>query len=177
MRAHCLDFRPVDLNRHGGLCVRFREDMLRCAFGSARPGISAEDAHRYLQLLHRRESELPGSVVHAWRADCIVGQVEMSRHEGDATIGYIHLFYVVPEWRSKGAGPLLEAHAAGFLWRAGCTRLRLSVSETNPRARMFYLRHGWVDIGPRRDQPALRLRLMEKPIGTLEGRSGATISL
>ena len=159
-----LSFRPVNLNLDSDVCVRFFEDMLLCAFGSAQQLHVPDGRQRYLQSLQEKAAEAPGSVVHAWNETRIVGQIEMSLLKTEPAVGYIHFFYLTPEWRSRGAGKLLLAYATHFLAGLGCERMRLSVSETNQRAARFYRHHGWADIGPRQDKP--ELRLMEKPISS-----------
>lgn len=159
-----LSFRPVNLNQDSNVCVRFFEDMLLCAFGSAQQLHVPDGRQRYLQSLQEKAAEAPGSVVHAWDETRIVGQIEMSLLKTEPAVGYIHFFYLTPEWRSRGAGKLLLAYATHFLAGLGCERMRLSVSETNQRAARFYRHHGWADIGPRQDKP--ELRLMEKPISS-----------
>ncbi|BBP61418.1 GNAT family N-acetyltransferase [Pseudomonas sp. St316] len=161
-----LSFRPVNLNQDSDLCVHFFEDMLLCAFGCAQQLHGPDGKQRYLQSLQEKAAELPGSIVHAWDETRIVGQIEMSLLKAEPTVGYIHFFYLTPEWRSRGAGKLLLAHATNFFAGLGCERMRLSVSETNHRAARFYRHHGWIDIGARQDKPELRLRLMEKSLAS-----------
>lgn len=163
-----LHLRPVNLDQDSDVCVRFFEDMLLCSFGSAQQLNGPDGMPRYLQSLQEKAAELPGSIVHAWDETQIVGQIEMSRLKAEPAVGYIHFFYLTPEWRSRGAGKLLLAYATDFFTGLGCERMRLSVSETNQRAARFYSHHGWIDIGARQDKPELRLRLMEKAIGLMQ---------
>lgn len=166
-----LNFRPVNLNQDSNVCVGFFEDMLLCAFGSAQQIQGPGGKQRYLQSLREKEAEVPGSIVHAWDETRIVGQIEMSLLKTEPAVGYIHFFYLIPEWRSRGAGKLLLAYATDFFAELGCERMKLSVSETNQRAARFYGHHGWIDIGPRQDRP--ELRLMEKPIGSAQTAGGS----
>ncbi|AHL32331.1 GNAT family acetyltransferase [Pseudomonas brassicacearum] len=160
-----LSFHPINLDQDSDVCVRFFNDMLLCAFGSAQQLGGPDGERHYLESLREKAAVIPGSIVHVWDETRIVGQIEMSLLKKAPLVGYIHFFYLVPEWRSRGAGKLLLAYATHFLASLGCDRMRLSVSETNPRAAQFYSHHGWTDIGPRPDKPELRLRLMERFIG------------
>ncbi|WP_339478925.1 GNAT family N-acetyltransferase [Pseudomonas sp. RL_5y_Pfl2_73] len=148
-----LSFRPINLDQDSDVCVHFFEDMLLCAFGCPQQLHGPEGRQRYLQSLQKKTAEVPGGVVHAWDETRIAGQIEMSRLKTAPAVGYIHFFYLTPEWRSRGAGKLLLAYATNFLAGLGCERMRLSVSETNQRAAQFYSHHGWTDIGPRQDKP------------------------
>jgi len=160
-----LSFQPINLDQDSDICVRFFKDMLLCAFGSAHPLSEPNGAQLYLESLREKAEAIPGSIVHVLDETHVVGQIEMSVLKTEPVVGYIHFFYLIPEWRSRGAGKLLLAYATRFLAGLGCERMRLSVSETNQRAAQFYRHHGWTDIGPRQDKPELRLRLMERSIG------------
>lgn len=163
-----LVFRPVNLDRDSDVCMCFFEDMLLCSFGSTQQlyGPDGHGTQHYLHSLRNKVAEIPGSIIHVWDEARIVGQIEMSRLKTEPVVGYIHFLYFTPEWRSRGAGKLLLAYATDFLAGLGCKRMRLSVSETNHRAVRFYNHHGWIDIGPRKDKPELRLRFMERPISS-----------
>lgn len=154
-----LAFRPVDLEAHIDVCVLFRIDTHMCGFGSADRFHESDGkgAERYADWLRQRSTALPGCLVHVWQGEDIVGQIEMGRMASDATIGYVNLFYLVPEMRGRGVGALLEAYAWTFLSGLGCQALRLSASPTNTPAWTFYQRGGWQDLGPREDAPYVNL--------------------
>lgn len=154
-----LAFRPVDVDTHLDVCVRFRIDTHICGFGSADlfHESDGKGAERYAVWLRQRSTALPGCLVHVWQGKDIVGQIEMGRVASDASIGYVNLFYLVPEARGRGLGALLEAYAWTFLSGLGCQSLRLSASPTNRPAWMFYQRGGWNDLGSREDAPMVNL--------------------
>lgn len=77
-------------------------------------------AERYAVWLQGKVGDLPGCVVHVWQGEDIVGQIEMGRVSSDLGIGYVSLFYLVPERRGQGLGALLEAYAWEYLSRLGC---------------------------------------------------------
>jgi ribosomal protein S18 acetylase RimI-like enzyme len=152
-------FRPVDLDAHLDVCQRFRIDTHICAFGSAE-GFHKPDGRgpeSYAVWLREKATKLPGCLVHLWQGERIVGQIEMGRLASDPAIGYVNLFYLIPELRGQGWGSLLEAYAWTFLSGLGCQALRLSASPTNLPAWHFYQRGGWVDLGRREDHPDVRL--------------------
>lgn len=154
-----LVFRPVDLDAHLDVCVRFRIDTHVCGFGSAEGfhGNDGSGVERYVCWLRQKATELPGCLVHVWRGEEIIGQIEMGRQASDPAIGYVNLFYLIPDARGQGLGVLLEAYAWKFLSGHGCQSLRLSASPTNDPAWRFYQRAGWRDLGPREDAPQVRL--------------------
>lgn len=155
MQSSTLEFKPVNLERDRDLCVQFRADSFICSFGSANrfykeDGSGAED---YLRWLRQRMTKIPNSCVHVWKEEQIIGQVEMSHWKHDTNVGYVNLFYLAPEFRGQDFGQQLDQYATHFFKRLGCQSARLNVSPTNRIAMRFYLKHGWVDLGPREDDP------------------------
>jgi ribosomal protein S18 acetylase RimI-like enzyme len=82
----------------------------------------------------------------------IIGQLELGESKSSGHAGYVHLYYLVPEWRSKGLSEALDKFAMNFLISLGFKKVRLSVSPTNLRAVQFYKKNGWIDLGER-DEP------------------------
>ena len=153
-----LSFRPIDLDAHLDVCLHFRIDTFVCVYGSGDRFLQLNGgAEGYVQWLRDKHAQLPGCLVHVWHDEQIVGQIEMGRLKNDASIGYVNLFYLIPEKRGQGLGALLEAYAWAFLSGLGCHSLRLSASPDNRSAWRFYQRSGWQDLGLREDVPDVRL--------------------
>jgi ribosomal protein S18 acetylase RimI-like enzyme len=150
-----VEFKPINLERHQDLCVQFRADSFVCSFGSAARfyGEGGNGAEEYLQWLKQRIAEIPSSCVHVWKGEQIIGQMEMRRWKRDPSLGYVNLFYLIPELRGQGLGQQLDRYAAKFFKQLGCQAARLSVSPTNLAAMRFYLKQGWIDLGQREDAP------------------------
>lgn len=150
-----LDFKPINLEQHQDLCIRFRADSFVCSFGSADLFYKEDGsgADSYLQWLRHRLTEIPNSCVHVWQGEQIIGQIEMGRWKYDPNIGYVNLSYLIPEFRGQGFGQQLDGYAANFFKQLGCHSARLSVSPTNLGAMRFYLKQGWVNLGQREDAP------------------------
>jgi GNAT superfamily N-acetyltransferase len=155
MHSSNLKFKPINLDQYQDLCIRFRADSFVCSFGSVEQFYQADGngAERYLKWLKQRIAEIPNSCVHLWEGERIIGQIEMGRWKQDANVGYINLFYLIPEFRGQGLGQHLDQSAAHFFKHLGCQSARLSVSPANRGAMCFYLKHGWVDLGQREDAP------------------------
>jgi len=64
-------------------------------------------------------------------------------------VGYVNLFYLLPELRGQGLGRALHEHAASVFRARARDTLRLSVSRTNAAAMAFYRRLGWTVVGAR----------------------------
>jgi RimJ/RimL family protein N-acetyltransferase/ribosomal protein S18 acetylase RimI-like enzyme len=139
---------PIDLARDAGTCIDFRRDSFFESFGT-HEGCDAEmgaDGAIYLEKLGRRMSVVPEGNSHLWHGDRIIGQTEM-RLADQPGLGYVNLFYLVPEWRKHGLGRLLHEHAVAVFTARGLTGMRLSVSRTNDNALRFYRRLGWKRMG------------------------------
>jgi ribosomal protein S18 acetylase RimI-like enzyme len=155
MHSSNLKFKPINLEQYQDLCIRFRADSFVCSFGSVDRFYQADGngAERYLKWLKQRIAEIPNSCVHIWKGERIIGQIEMGRWKHDTNVGYINLFYLIPEFRGQGLGQHLDRYAAHFFKHLGCQSARLSVSPANRGAMSFYFKHGWVDLGQREDAP------------------------
>lgn len=152
-----LRFAPIDLARHGALCVAFRRDMYVASFGSD-AGLEGEigpGGTAYLSQLFRRLESLPEGNAHLWKQDAVVAQTEMSVVDEEPGVGYVHLFYVAPGHRGQGLGRLLHQHAAAVFTARGMQRMRLSVAERNAAAIAFYRALGWQRTGTRAHREAM----------------------
>jgi GNAT superfamily N-acetyltransferase len=154
-------FEPIDLDAHADLCVQFRVDSYVCSFGTGE-GFDRFNSSvgGYIEWLRKKMDDIPGSCVHVWRESRIIGQIELGRSRRDPAIGYVNLYYLVPEVRGTGVGDRLEEHVRRFFEHLGIRKARLSVSPSNSRAFRYYLKQGWKDLGPQPNRP--EVHLMEK---------------
>jgi GNAT superfamily N-acetyltransferase len=152
-------FERIDLGRHADVCIGFRRDAYFCSFDSGDPfDADTGGATGYLEWLRGRALALPDGIVHVWRADRIIGQIEAQVRQAPCG-GYVNLFYLVPEERGSGVGNVLHEYVVALFIRHGALSARLSVSSANARALRYYTKHGWRDLGERPDDP--RVHLME----------------
>ena len=56
-------------------------------------------------------------------------------------------FYALKEWIGQGVGAALMAACLAEAERRGCDAIWLDVWERNPRARAFYARWGFAEVG------------------------------
>ncbi len=154
-----LEIAPIDLARDARTCIDFHRDMYVTSFGTAE-GLDeemGEGDRSYLEQLRERIAQLPEGNVHLWEAGRIVGQVEMRTLEEAPGVGYVSLFYLVPERRGSGLARILHEHAVSVVRARGMRLLRLSVCRTNARAIASYRKLGWTCAGER----AHRMRPMQ----------------
>lgn len=139
--------------------MAFRADSFEVSFGSSEPFFSewGRRGERYLEHLRTRMAELPGSCVHAWLGDALIGQVELRGGREDPSEGYINLYYLIPERWGAGYAPELERHSIAWFQEHGLSRAALGVSPANTRAIRFYTKQGWVDSGVHPRHPAVRI--------------------
>ena len=150
---------PIDLARHAADCIAFRRDAYVASFGSPE-GIEEEmgaDNARYLESLRARIAQVPEGNAHLWHDERIVGQTEMRFIAGDASVGYVNLFYLLPEFRGQGLGRVLHEHAVAVFTRLGRRTLRLSVSTQNTAAIAVYRKLGWVTTGTRPNREPMEI--------------------
>ena len=152
-------FKPIDLSLNRQTAVLFREDAFACSFGS-KPTRDVFEPEKYLDWLQVKLSKDPRSAVHVWQGERIVGQLELGRLAAGLLLGYVNLYYLIPEVRGTGIARELDDYAVGYFRILGLTGAQLSVSPTNQRAIRYYERSGWKDLGVRTDAP--EVNLMEK---------------
>lgn len=154
-----LSFREIDLDRDADVCVHFRAESFVESFGSAERFFRAagEDAQAYLEGLRLKNREWPGSCVHAWLNDEIVGQIEVRRDRTAASRAHVLLYYLRSDLRGRGFGDQLDAYVLDLCRAAGIHTTSLRVSETNGPAMAYYLKHGWLDRGQDPENPDVRV--------------------
>lgn len=145
-------------------CIRMYREMYVASFGSEEgleEAMGAGNAH-YLEQLHAKLAQLPEGNVHLWRDGQVVGQLEMRLLEDEPDVAYLSLIHVVEELRGHGLGKKLHAHAMQVARGRGKRLMRLSVSQRNAAAMLFYKRQGWVVLGSRPNR--LPTVVMETPV-------------
>ena len=154
-----LSFRPINLALDWQTAVLFRQDAFACSFGTT-PSLEVFDPEKYLNWLRAKLAEDPKSAVHVWQRDRVIGQMELGADASPSLMGYINLYYLIPEVRGTGISQELDQYALEYFRSLGVAGARLSVSPSNQRAIRYYERNGWKHLGVREDAP--ELSLMEK---------------
>ena len=164
-----LTMRPIAVDRDASLIVAYARDLFAISFGSGRfEAQFGSDGAAYLPWIAAKQVADPANAALALLDGRSVGMVVVGPWPGDAAIGYVHHYYLEPGARGRGLAAELDGYAAAALRRAGYFAARLSVARSNERALRFYRKRGWIEAGPRPDQPGILY--MER---TLEGPGGA----
>ena len=156
-----LRFQPVNLEAHSSICLAFERDMNRISSGAT---ASADDEQRgalFLEKIAFKLADDAQSCLHVWHENTIVGQLHLGRFF-EEPVGYIHFLYLAPEFRGLGWAPQFDDYACQHFVERNFLSARLSVDASNGRARRFYRRQNWREIGARPDNPT-RL-MLEKAI-------------
>jgi RimJ/RimL family protein N-acetyltransferase len=159
-----LTFKPIDLEKHSAICVKFRLDAFVCSFGPDRARWATPfDEAEYLDWLSKKIEKNPDRALHVWIGNEIIGQLELGTLREDPDAGYVNLYYLAPAFRGSGISRELDAYVESYFRRFGMTRLKLCVSPSNLRALAYYKKCGWKDAGPRPDRP--EVHFMQKELG------------
>ena len=79
-----------------------------------------------------------------------LGTATGAEYEAEPGVAYLYAMWVAPDARGAGVGRALLDAVADWARDRGCDRLVLLVTESNERARRFYVTHGFGDTGERR---------------------------
>ncbi|WP_409253831.1 N-acetyltransferase family protein [Bacillus sp. SCS-153A] len=150
-----MQFTPIDLGIHRKNVIDFRRDSFAVSFKDT----SGFDEKEYLEWLKEKIKEFPAGFVMVVEKGEPVGQLELStrEHEG-RRIGYVHLYYLSPEYRGKGIGTEIHRYALQYFKTQSVTEFHLRVSPTNIPARKFYRKIGLKEIGPEMEGRVIRMK-------------------
>lgn len=100
-----LIFRTIDTDKDKDTIIKFRKDSYVVSFGTE---AGFGDEHAYLQRMEERVRKFPDGQVILEKDQEPIGQMELQIREYEGIeIGYVNLFYLIPEYRSKGLGKKL----------------------------------------------------------------------
>jgi ribosomal protein S18 acetylase RimI-like enzyme len=97
----------------------------------------------------------------------VVGTATGAEFDAEPGLGRLYAMWVAPDARGAGIGRALVDAVVEWTRARGCTRLVLSVTETNEGARRFYERCGFADTGerqPLREGSDLDVLIFAKPL-------------
>lgn len=150
-----MEFIPIDINKHKDNVITFRKDSFIVSFGTDK---DFGDANEYLELLQRQSVKNPKGFVLVEENEVPIGQLELTVKEYEGKeIGYVNLYYFVPEKRGMGLGSLLHDYAIKFFKNNNVKEYHLRVSPTNKHAIAFYEKKGMKQIKTEMDGKVLRM--------------------
>lgn len=139
-----MKFRTIDIDKDRETIIAFRKDSYVVSFGTV-DGFGDEDA--YVKRIGERVARFPDGLVLIEEDGKMIGQIELqiTTYE-EQEIGYVNLFYLIPEYRSKGLGQYLIEYAEQFFRKYGVSEYHLRVEPTNKRAIRFYEKYGMTKL-------------------------------
>ncbi|MFG6117887.1 GNAT family N-acetyltransferase [Thalassobacillus sp. B23F22_16] len=148
-------FETIDIDKHRNQVMEFRRDSFRVSFGN----ISNFDEQDYINWLKQKIKDFPGGFVIVEEGKKCIGQLELSIREYEGKrIGYVHLYYLIPEVRRKGKGKELNEYATRFFKENKVSEYHLRVSPTNTTAINFYHKIGMEEAGEEMEGKVIRMK-------------------
>ncbi|MCM3118001.1 GNAT family N-acetyltransferase [Neobacillus sp. MER 74] len=139
-----LNFRTIDIEKDKDMIIKFRKDSYVVSFGTEE-GFGDEIA--YINRIRERVNKFPNGQVIIEEDNKPIGQMELQIQEFSGNeIGYVNLFYLIPEYRSKGLGKELICYAENFFRKSNVSEYHLRVSPDNQRAIRLYTKSGMVMV-------------------------------
>ncbi|MDK9757888.1 GNAT family N-acetyltransferase [Vibrio sp. D173a] len=149
-----MEFIPVDLSRHLGLCIAFRKDAYQVSFGHQNVFDTQEITSWFTSIAEDPQA----GFFHVIKDNQIVGQLECRYpvlDEEGRKFGYINLFYLLPEFRNQGLGRQLQDFLLKLFVNHGCGYARLRYIPGNDAGERFYYKNGWRPVGAPGDRGQL----------------------
>ncbi|TXC92718.1 GNAT family N-acetyltransferase [Metabacillus litoralis] len=151
-----MHFEKIDLKKHQDTVVKFRKDSFKASFGDDAGFGDEED---YLNWLVVKTREFPEGFVLIEECSKYIGQLELTiREYRGNTIGYVNLYYLVPEMRGLGKGKELHNYAMQFFENNKVGEYHLRVSTSNKAAITFYHKIGMKEICPEVEGKVIRMK-------------------
>ncbi|NHQ88057.1 GNAT family N-acetyltransferase [Iodobacter sp. HSC-16F04] len=149
-----MQFKKIDPQRDFDLCLQFRKDAFFCSFQSL-DGFTefvGVDGADYRNKIIVRSNDPQWVYVQVYLADQVIGQIELKTYSHLEQTGYVHLFYLVPEFRGKGYFKRLNQFAITQLQAANCKAAVLAVGRDNQAAMAAYQKNGWLMQGAKNER-------------------------
>lgn len=151
-----MQFNTIAIEKDRETVIRFRKDSFLASFGEI-SGFGQEAD--YLEWLEEKVEQYPKGFVLVTENNKAIGQLELSIREYNGKhIGYVHLYYLIPEKRGMGLAKELHQYALNFFKENHLHDYHLRVAPANKRAIQFYKKNGMEEIGPEVDGKVIRMK-------------------
>jgi len=149
-------FEPIDVTKHRKFIIPFRRDSFIVSFGSDKDFGNEEE---YLDWVKVKSNQFPDGLVLAMENEIPIGQLELTiKDYNGSKIGYVNLYYLIPEKRGIGLGEKLHQYALMFFDNNGVKEYHLRVSPSNQNAINFYRKNGMQEIGFEQGGKVIRMK-------------------
>lgn len=151
-----MNFEEIDIKKHRDTVVAFRKDSFYVSFGDT---TGFGDEKEYLHWLDEKISTFPKGFILVEEDGKYIGQLELTVREYEGNnIGYVNLYYLIPEMRGKGRGKELHSYALQFFGDSKISEYHLRVSPSNAAAIKFYRKMGMEEVGQEVDGKVIRMK-------------------
>jgi ribosomal protein S18 acetylase RimI-like enzyme len=138
-----LNVRAVNFEKDKDILIQFRKDTEIESVGTS----DGFDFNAYLNRVRERVNKLPIGQLIIEVDNIPVGQMGLGITEYEGfDIGYVDLFYLIPDYRGKGFGKGLIRYADKFFRKMNISEYHLRVDSNNQRAVNLYTNSGMVKI-------------------------------
>ncbi|STR45279.1 GNAT family N-acetyltransferase [Iodobacter fluviatilis] len=149
-----MEFKKIDPQHDFDLCLQFRKDAYFCSFQTWAGftefvGLDGADYHH--KILSRIDDPRWG-YFHVHSEGQIIGQIEFKTYSHLEQTGYVHLFYLAPEYRGKGYFKQLNQFVMAQLENANCAVAVLALGRENHAAMGAYQKNGWLMQGAKNER-------------------------
>ncbi|MBF0315639.1 MAG: GNAT family N-acetyltransferase [Oligoflexia bacterium] len=136
-----LYFRPVNTNDEADLFTV--KNFLDDTKSITETFLTDEELNSYYSAIKKRQERNDRFCVFALHDKKIIGLVDAFPMPKNIHIGFISFVYLIPEYRGKSVGKILEQYAIDLLNQNHCSHMELDVSEKNIAALQFYKKNDW----------------------------------
>ena len=136
---------PINIDNFIEFIVAAHRETFRITFGS---DITDEFLDKELARTRTDSTNDENSVIGVFAANELVGHAVLETRfiASDGLHGWIHFYYVAPQFRRHGIGARLVRYSVEYFTTLGLTEFYLSTGENNRAAQEFYLRMGFFRV-------------------------------
>lgn len=149
-----MNLQKIDIDKHRDVIISFRRDSFKVSFGTDQDF----DEDEYVRWVQDQSALFPDGFILLMEKGVPIGQLELTvKDYEDSKIGYVNLYYLIPERRGSGLGNKLHQYSLQFFRIHGVSEYHLRVSPSNHQALGFYRRNGMTVLKRELDGKVLRM--------------------
>ncbi|MCM2603271.1 GNAT family N-acetyltransferase [Rossellomorea marisflavi] len=150
-----MNLQKIDIDKHRDVIISFRRDSFKVSFGTDQDF----DEEEYVRWVQDQSALFPDGFILLMEKGVPIGQLELTvKDYEDSKIGYVNLYYLIPERRGSGMGNKLHQYALQFFRTQGVSEYHLRVSPSNHQALSFYKRIGMREFKKEFGGTVIRMR-------------------
>lgn len=150
-----MNLQKIDVDKHRNVIISFRRDSFKVSFGTDHDF----DEDEYVRWVQDQSALFPDGFILLMEKGVPIGQLELTLKDYEGSkIGYVNLYYLIPERRGSGMGNKLHQYALQFFRTQGVSEYHLRVSPSNHQALGFYRRNGMTIMKKELGGKVIRMR-------------------